>query len=643
MIRFFLSFFLLVFSATLLFSQIPDNVPTRPSPQGQDSIPDNLGTELAHEIMDTSHIFYFYADNPYNQQPFNDTLLDSRFSQYDPARQQVVDYFTLGNLGSAHYPIFYNAYDREGFDIGLHQFDLYKAKKLKYYVVETPYSEAFYSQGGDQEDSYFKGNFSRSFADGLNFSLNYSRINNIGSYDRAKARNTSLALGMWLHRPRYDGFLTYINNVIQQQDNGGVESDTFFNIPAYDQRVNIPPNLETANTRHADESISFTQHLKLRKTNDSLGIVPKRNFRVNHTITWQTLDYKFDDESVLDDSLYYKQQLVDSRGLRQYIGANNLSNYFGLATFKSKDGTGLVQNRDNFEVGIKHRMYFVNHEPEDQRTVNNLMLMGKFSFVPNNKFSIKANGHFCLWDNAGDYKVNGLLDVDLGVAGKLGVSLKQQRYAPSLVQNRTYISQVQMWDSDFTKPIETKLSAAYTIPFIDVAVDGSYHLINNPIYFDTLATVQQFDGAANIVQMLFRKNLTIGQWHLDNTVALQNSSADIIRVPNFYTKNSLYFEGLVFRKKVLLLRAGFDLRMASDFYVPSYSAVIGQFHLQDQQIQKLYPIIDFALSFKVTRFRGFLRIDNITSYWSDRIYYSTHLQPLYEANFRVGLTWRFSG
>ena len=613
------------------------------SGQRPDSIPDGLASELAYEIMDTSHIFYFYEDNPYNQFPFNDTLLDPRFSQYDPTRQQVVDYFTLGNLGSAHYPLFYDAYNREGFDIGLHQFDLYKTTALKYYGVETPYSEAFYSQGGDQEDSYFKGNFGRSFSDGLNFSLNYSRINNIGSYTRAKSRNTSLAMGMWLHRPRYDGFLTYITNVIQQQDNGGITTDTLFNADLYDQRENIPIYLETANTRHADESISFTQHLKLRKTNDSLGLVQKRNFRVNHKITWQTLDYKFDDESVTDDSIYYKQQLVDSRGLRQYIGANNLSNYFGIATFKSKDGGGLVQNRDNFEVGIKHRIYFLNHEPEDRRNVNNLMLMGKFSFVPNNKFTIKANGHFCLWDNAGEYKVKGVLGLNLGNAGKLAVSLKQQRYAPSLVQNRTYISQVQMWDNDFTKPIETKLAAAYTIPIVNIEVDGSYHLINNPIYFDTLATAQQFDGAVNVVQLLFKKNLTLGNWHLDNTVAIQNSSEDVIRVPNFYTKNSLYFEGLVFKKKVLLLRAGFDLRMASDFYVPSYSAVIGQFHLQDELIQKLYPIVDFALSFKVTRFRGFIRMDNITSYLTDRIYYGTHLQPLYEANFRLGVTWRFSG
>ena len=642
MIRFLLSLSLLLFSTTILFGQRPDNVMTN-SGQRSDSIPDPLGEELAFEIADTSHIFYFYPDNPYDQLPFNDTLLDARFSQFDPARKQNVDYFTLGNLGSAHHPIFYDAYDREGFDIGLHQFDLYKAQQLKYYVVETPYSEAFYSQGGDQEDSYFKANFSRNFTGGLNFSLNYSRINNIGTYTRAKSRNTSLALGMWLHKPRYDGFLTYINNVIQQQDNGGIQSDTFFNKDNYERRVIIPINLETANTRHADESVTFTQHLKLRKTNDSIDVASKRNFRLNHTISWQTLDYKFDDESVLDDSTYYGQQLVDYRGLRQYIGANNLSNYFGLATFKSKDGTGIIQNRDNFEVGIKHRIYFLNQEGEDRRSVNNLMLMGKFSFVPNNKFSIKANGHFCIWDNAGEYKVNGLLDLNLENAGKLSIGLKQQRYAPSLVQNRTYISQIQMWNNDFVKPIETKLTGAYTIPFVDIEVNGNYHLINNPVYFDTLATAQQFDGAVNIVQLLFRKNLKFWKFHLDNTVAIQNSSEDVIRVPNFYTKNSLYFEGLIFRKKVLLLRMGLDLRMASDFYVPSYSAVVGQFHLQDDQIQKLYPIVDFAMSFKVSRFRGFVRLDNITSYLTDRVYYTTHLQPLYENSFRAGLTWRFSG
>jgi len=643
MIRVFLLFFLTLLSTSILLSQ--DDLPIRNNNPSRDTVPDTLMSELEFESADTSHIFYFYEDNPYHQYPFNDTLLDNRLSQYDPTRQQTVDYFMLGNLGSAHYPIFYDAYDRQGFDVGMHQFDLYKINELKYYILENSYSEAYYSQGAAQEDAYFKANLGRQFANGINFSLNYKRINNVGLYRRAKSRNTALALGMWIHRPRYDGFITYTNNVIQQQDNGGVETDTLFDEPNFQQRANIPVFLETANTRHAQNSISYNQHYKLRKTNDSLGVGPKRNFRINHKITYQTVDYKFDDESVLDDSVYYGQQLVDSRGLRQYIGANNLTNYLGLSTFKSANGTEtkLQQNRDNFEVGIKHRVYFLNQEPEPTRKVNNLMLMGKFSYASPKGFNLEAYGHFCLWDNAGDYRINGALDLNLKKAGKLGIGLKQQRYAPSLVQTRNYISQVLTWDNNFARPIETKLSATYEIPIVKIDAEANYHLINKPIYFDTLATPQQFDGAVNIVQFLFKKNFTYGKWHLDNTVALQSTTADVIRVPNFFTKNSFYFEGLVFKSKAMLLRTGLDLRMASDFFVPSYSPVVSQFHLQDDQSQSLYPIVDFALSFKVTRFRGFLRIDNITSYVTDRVYYGVHLQPLYESNFRLGVTWRFSG
>ena len=190
--------------------------------------------------------------------------------------------------------------------------------------------------------------------------------------------------------------------------------------------------------------------------------------------------------------------------------------------------------------------------------------------------------------------------------------MKQQRYTPSLVQNQTYISQIEIWNNDFTKPIETKLSASYTIPIVDIRVDGNYHLINNPIFYDTLRTSQQFDGAVNIVQLLVRKNLTFGKWHLDNTIALQNVSEDIIRVPSLYTMNSFYFQGLIFKRKTLLLKAGFDFRLASDFFVPAYSEVIGQFYLQDDLEQRAYPIVDFAMSIKVTRLRAFFRIENIT-------------------------------
>ena len=134
--------------------------------------------------LDTSDIYFFFADEPNYVFPFSDSLLGG-IHQYDPIRRQEFDFASLGNLGSAARPLFFQPTWRRGFDVGLHQFDLYQltTADVRYYKITQAYTQANFTQGTTQNDAQFSVQFSRNFANGLNFSIEHRRINNLGAYD----------------------------------------------------------------------------------------------------------------------------------------------------------------------------------------------------------------------------------------------------------------------------------------------------------------------------------------------------------------------------------------------------------------------------------------------------------------------------
>ena len=144
---------------------------------------------------DTLDFTYFHQDNPGLEYGFSDTLLNQNFQQYDPIREGKLDYANLGYLGSAHHRLTYQPIFRQGFDIGYHQFDIYKfdGATLPYYRLTKAFTNVWFLNGTTKRDGYFKGQFSRNFSKGINFSIDFKKINNTGMYKSQHASNTALA------------------------------------------------------------------------------------------------------------------------------------------------------------------------------------------------------------------------------------------------------------------------------------------------------------------------------------------------------------------------------------------------------------------------------------------------------------------
>ncbi|MDO8971696.1 MAG: putative porin, partial [Saprospiraceae bacterium] len=290
---------------------------------------------------------------------------------------------------------------------------------------------------------------------------------------------------------------------------------------------------------------------------------------------------------------------------------------------------------------IAHSYFTVYQEPRTFKT-SNLFLTGNLAFTPSEKFAFTAQGALGVLENIGEYQLQGALSLGLGKAGQLRASLLSQIRPPALIFDQMYVSKRLIWDNDFAKPVENTLSATYALPLLGFEATARAQVVNNYLYFDQNALPAQTTAPLQVTQFLLRENLRWRSLRFDNMVALQQQNrSDVLRLPKWFSKNSLYFSGRVFKKR-MQLDAGVDFRINSDFRPDGYFPLSWQFHLQDSLTQQPYPWIDIFASFKVQAFRGFIRYENLATVWDNsKVFYQTAGHPLPFGALRFGIAWRF--
>lgn len=584
-------------------------------------------------------LLFTFALSPEESHPAADTLPDRDFRMYDPARKSLIDWGTLGNLGSSARPLLFENEALRGFDVGVHAFDLYRLEPndLRFYRNRRAFSDVNFGQGAKQDDGMFNARFARTFEGGANFSLDYRSINHLGQYRYQRDKHNALVFGIWLPvGKRYDGFLIYSTNVLRQQENGGIVSDTVFSDASFAGPISAAVRLpdQRALTRNTDQTLQLTQHLKFAGAKDER----KRALRATYTVAWSKMTFKFSDAGLEQDSLFFDTFLVDKRGIRNFLSLQRIDNTFTLSTFKTKNRG---RPSDVLAIGLAHSYFDLYQEPRDS-TFSNLFGTADFSITPSENFTLKAQGALGLLSNFGEYQVKGEIAFGLGKAGKFRAGLLSQRRPPSLLHHRLFVSKRLMWQNDFEKPVENTLFASYALPLIGLELTAKTHLINNYLYYDQSGVAAQTTSPLQVVQFIASENFNVGSFVCENTVALQQSNrSDVLRLPTWFTKNSLYFSKKVFKNN-LELNIGADFRMNSDFQPDGYQPLTWQFHLQDSLSQKPYPWLDAFLTFKIQSFRGYVRYENALSlFHKSDVFYQTANYPQPFNTFRIGLAWRF--
>jgi hypothetical protein len=649
--------FFLFFLPLMSIAQPPPGV------GGGATTPNPADVEVEEEKPDTIPIYYHFARQPNDFQAITDTSLNYNFHQYDKARRHRWDYFHLGQAGTAMLPVVYQPRKRFGLDLGQHAFDAYHLdnQDLPFYKLQNALTDVQYDFTS-QANSALKAQFARNFAGGLHMSVQYQRVMSLNDlfknikdslfYLPPRARTSSFGIGFWYHdkSEKYDGFFTFTNNIVIQRNTGGIISDTnLVKLVQVTTRLPTLPLFLDDTTYHSSREYAYRHFYKLNKQ-DSTGA--KRQYLLSHQIRYAQQSYKFSDviTDTRIDTAFFGAFLTDTRGLRQFLSNNLVENSFTISTNQArKQGVDTFQNRNNnaitvqkdwFEVGLVHQYRTINEEPLNYIN-QNVLITGRWHFAPNEQLRLESYAHFnALGANLGDYRVNGNLYLNLKNIGSLQASFLNQLSEPSILEKRLWVSQRKIWDHNFNKTLETNLSGTIQIPRLHFEGTLGYTLLNNYIYFDSLAFARQLTSPVSILQLIVKQDFTIKNFHLDTEIAFQKATDNVLRLPVLYGKHSVYYEGRVF-KQVMLLRVGVDMRYATTYQGYGYMPLTGQYFLQNGADKSFFPFMDGFLSAKVEKFRVFVKYENIAKLLkiNKNEGYTTAFYPVPEQTFRLGLRW----
>jgi len=603
---------------------------------------DQFFNEVVNE--DTLDARYYNLLLPSIITPITDTGIHSYSHQYDYSRMMLNDFAHLGNVGSAAFPIIYQQYDYEGRDIGLHALDIWKfgEKDRKFYNLTKSFTHFAYSQA-NQANQVFNATFGRSFEDNINVALDYRRINQVGIYQQHNIDHSNLHLGLNYNsnNDRYKAYLSLISNGLEGDESGGVSTDTLFGKEDFETAATIPIRLEDSNNngaqfRHQERSLQFFQSYRLIRDSSDLS---KPQITLSNALTFENNFYKYGDEFNNDDLNFYPLILqTNPQGLRMKISENIVSNHLKVFLGKTVNPEDTASRKTHVEAGLKLKNHRLNDEIIDS-TIFDVLITGGGLIDLGSKVTLFTDNHFVVvGDNAGAYKVSGNFLINLQNLGILKASILNQNRRPSLMQQQAPISGQYLWQNDFDNINELSIDAQYTIESIRAQIGFGYHLLNNYIYWSEDFQPIQKDSEISVLQFSLTKNFKLGNFHLDNYAVYQNSSSSDLPLPTLFSKHSLYYEGQVFKQR-MLLRTGIEARLIDGYKGYSYMPLIGQF--SPNRSSELDPIshLDFFLSFKVGQMRVFAKIEHLEDFFKTQKEYFVTDYPIYDKVFRFGLSW----
>lgn len=556
----------------------------------------------------------------------------------------------LSNLGTAARTMQPARRSNIGFDAGFHAYDPYLLSADSLVMLNAPlaYTDVAYSQGPTAEDGIFAGTLARRFGKGTDFRIEALRIYNLGEYSRLANHHSSLRMGIRYVNPRgkYSLLLLHGNHIIDQEDNGGIRTDTLLGDAFFSEPINIPIYLTGAETRYriTDYQVAQTYALAGQVDRDSLG-----RLLVFHRLGWQNRSFKFSDPDPAVDSLYYGIFQTDQRGIRQFTSWSTLTNTAEvLGSWRSPRGSSI-----SMQGGLEHRYHQWDNELQQER-IHNLLLLGELAMRWRDRLDIRGRTQVDLGDQAGSWLAEGGIGIDIGQWAKLQAALLLSQRFPDLIEQQLTVSQRPLYQAIWAKPQQQSLSGTLRSDILHLAAGMHLGLLTNAIIYDESALPEQISETVAVNHFWVSHRLRVWKMHLDNRISYQSSNNDRIRFPEWVTRHRLYYDDLWF-KKTLRTQIGLEARLISPWRPYGYQPVSGVFYLQSKEESNWFPQIDGYIALERLGFRAYFQMENIgraifgwTATASNgaeipRLFSTVNGYPQPEMWMRWGVAFRFRG
>lgn len=650
----------------------------RGSQQGTQTQPGDttIGFKHRDDLADSISISYRYLDS------LRSIRLDSSINDFNKSFSVPAHYVTLGNNGSAGYPVLFTPILKAGWDAGFHAYDIYRftLEGTKFYKTTRPYTQITYLLTSGKEQ-FINILHTQNIKPNWNFGFEYRLISAPGFFQSQNTghNNYRLFSSYQGKKKRYAVSFVFYGNKLAASENGGIQKDSLLYDPNRKNRVAIPVKLggdvsasaSPFSTKiltgiiYKDFTFFLRQSYDIGKR-DSIQIndstkeylfYPKLRFQ--HTISYSTYTYNFRDTIPIKRETGLKDAKADSAIFKTWYDTT-IRAAFGL-DFSVQDKWKILTN----DFSIKQFPETKNPAQFIEAGVKIENLKGMFTADTSNYYNVAVHGEYRnktknkKWDallngefyaaglNAGDYNANASLTRFLNEKfGNIQIGFQNINRSPSFIFEDQSSFNFKNPPANKKENI-TVLSAAAENPKFTLWVRNIS--IANYTYFKNYYQTDQYSSLINITQVQASKKLHFkllrNKLFLYSDFIVQQTAANSpVRVPLFYTRQRLAFEGVFYKN--LNLSTGFDVNYNTPYKANNYSPVMGQFFPQDSTITNL-PNVSYFFNFRIKSFTGLVKLENLNTIdlgnglnFTNNNFAAPHY-PTPGMILRIGVKWNF--
>ena len=640
-------FFFLLLLANIAFAQRILNDNNIDTFGVQDSIP-KKGEITVTLSGKTSYKDYKVISHNRDTTYIDTTLTIQKEYKYNFLRKDLFELQEFHNQGLPLNSLAYSFSNTSALpDIGFSakQFPYLEVEDIKYYEVPTTTSEILYRTGlqqGQVLDAMLTANFSKRF----NLSIAYKGLRSLGAYRRSLVSNGNFRTTA-SYKTKNDKYQLRLHATSQDffnQESGGLTDESLTNFinndPDFENRGNLDVNLENADSYFTGVRFYLEHSYKLFGKKDTTSVKNFSNLKVGHVLNTETKEFFFN-QSTTTEAIFGTSSSSDANSNRVESTITNnevnleFNSKYVLGKLKAKAnlisyeyGYDTILNSNSAISKSKLQGTAVGIGAAWNAKIKNFQLNASADLIPG---SARLSGNFIKGEAVYEK------DSVFRVKGNLLLSSKSPNFNTLLHQSEYDIYN---WQNSYNNVNTRDLAFTIQSKWINGSINATN--IDNYTYFDENNLPQQFENQVVYLKAKVNREFKFWKFALDNTIMYQNVSAgsEVFRVPELVTRNTLYYMDNWFKGDPMLVQIGATFKYFTEYNMNAYNPLLGEFTLQNETLIG-FPTIDVFFNARVRRTRIYFKIDNVTSGFTEKNYFSAPNYPFRDFTIRFGLVWNW--
>jgi hypothetical protein len=539
------------------------------------------------------------------------------------------------------------------FGVKAKHFNFLEANQIRYSSVATPVTELYFKtvmKQGQNVDAFFTVNTSPR----LNFSLAYKGLRSEGKYinQLSSTGNFRFTTSYNTKNQRYLANFHYVSQDILNEENGGITTVGDFESgnAAYVNRERLEVYLTDAKSFLKGKRVFLDHSFRVNSVTGS------NNLYVTHQFNYENKYFEYNQATVASSvngrKVFRFGDSYKTSGINDQTHYNKTYNKVGLVYENTTLGKFQFFADDFFSNFYYNQILILNTQTVPSSLSQRINSVGgQYDYLKNKwagKFLISRSITNQSLSNL-DAKVQYSLSEDM----QLSFEYQNMNKLPNNNYDLYQSSYVKYnWSNSFKNEKINSIIVNAATPWVEASVQ--YSTLNDHLYFADVSTADeitenqqiiapaQYANTINYLSVKASNEFKVGKFALANTLLYQkvDQSDNILNVPEFLTRNTLYYSHDLFHK-ALFLQTGVTFNYFTNYYANEYNPVIGEFFVQNKKEIGNFTNFDFFVNAKIQRTRVYFIAEHFNSSLSGNNFYASPNNPYRDFMIRFGLVWNF--